>query len=68
MVTLPLVAVLLVPAMLAATPFTVRAPPLGADVSEVNVRTVLALALPRTSALVNVLPAAAGALGLAVHE
>ena len=61
--TLVPVVVLVEPAALAAVPFTVSAPPVGPELSAVKVRTVLALALPATSALVNVLARRAGRSG-----
>ena len=65
-VTALAVAELVVPAALAATPFTLRTPPVGAVLSTVNVRAVL-LTLPTTS-LPSSFAGGPGAPGLAVHE
>src|ERR671924_746538 len=62
---LPLVFTLVLPAVLAAAPFTVTAPPLGAAVSLVKL-IVLELVFPATSVLVIVL--LAGFEGPAFHE
>ena len=59
--------VLAVPLVPAAVPLTVRAPPVGAVVSDTNVSVVVALVLPAASAEVNPVPVL-GALAPEVQE